>query len=105
MIRRPPRSTLFPYTTLFRSGARRSDIMNLVIRHGLLLTVIGLLIGLGIAFGAARLVSSLLYGVSPTDRATFFGVAAVLCAVTILACYLPARRTMRVDPIVALRYE
>jgi len=86
-------------------GARRSDIMNLVIRHGLLLTVIGLLIGLGIAFGAARLVSSLLYGVSPTDRATFFGVAAVLCAVTILACYLPARRTMRVDPIVALRYE
>src|SRR5207249_8394455 len=67
--------------------------------------VIGLLIGLGIAFGAARLVSSLLYGVSPTDRATFFGVAAVLCAVTILACYLPARRTMRVDPIVALRYE
>ena len=86
-------------------GARRSDIMNLVIRHGLLLTVIGLLIGLGIAFGAARLASSLLYGVSPTDRATFFGVAAVLCAVTILACYLPARRTMRVDPIVALRYE
>jgi putative ABC transport system permease protein len=86
-------------------GARRSDILNLVVRHGLFLTVVGLLVGLGMAFGAAQLVSSLLYGVAPTDPTTFIGVAAVLCAVTVLACYLPARRAMGVDPIVALRYE
>lgn len=86
-------------------GAQRRDILSLIIRHGLVLTVIGLIIGLGIAFGAARLLSSLLYGIAPTDPTTFVGVAVVLGTVTILACYLPARRAMRVDPIVALRYE
>ncbi len=86
-------------------GAQRTDVLNLIIRHGLLLTVIGLVIGLGMAFGAGHLLSSLLYGISPADPATFIGVAIVLCAVTILACYLPARRATRVDPIVALRYE
>src|SRR5215813_6872164 len=84
-------------------GARRSDILNLVVRHGLFLTVVGLVVGLGMAFGAAQLVSSLLYGVAPTDPTTFIAVGTVLCAVTLLACYLPARRAMRVDPMVALR--
>src|SRR5205809_1553896 len=86
-------------------GAQRSDILNLVVRHGLFLTLVGLVIGLGIAFGAVQLLSSLLYGVVPTDPITFIGVTALLCAVTLLACYLPARRAMCVDPIVALRYE
>lgn len=86
-------------------GAQRSDILNLVIRHGLLVTVIGLAIGLAIAFGAVQLLSSLLYGIAPRDPATFIGVALLLCAVTLLACYLPARRAMRVDPVVALRYQ
>ena len=86
-------------------GAQRSDILNLVVRHGLFLTLVGLVIGLGIAFGAVQLLSSLLYGVVPTDPITFIGVAALLCVVTVLACYLPARRAMGVDPMVALRYE
>ncbi|PYU67744.1 MAG: hypothetical protein DMG52_33330 [Acidobacteria bacterium] len=86
-------------------GAQRTDVLNLIIRHGLLLTVIGLVIGLGIAFGAGHLLSFLLYGIAPTDPATFIAVAIVLCAVVLLACYIPARRAMRVDPMVALRYE
>jgi predicted permease len=86
-------------------GAQRSDILNLVVRHGLFLTVIGLVVGLSIAFGTVHLLSSLLYGITPTDPTTFIGVAALLCVLTVLACYLPARRAMRVDPMVALRYE
>ena len=86
-------------------GAQRTDVLNLIIRHGLLLTVIGLVIGLGIAFGAGHLLSSLLYGIAPTDPATFIAVAIVLCAVVFLACYIPARRAISVDPLVALRYE
>jgi putative ABC transport system permease protein len=86
-------------------GAQRSDILNLVVRHGLFLTLVGLVIGLGIAFGAVQLLSSLLYGVVPTDPITFIGVTALLCAVTLLACYLPARRAMRIDPMVAMRHE
>ncbi|HKW55991.1 MAG TPA: ABC transporter permease [Candidatus Acidoferrum sp.] len=86
-------------------GAQRRDILSLVVRHGLVLTVIGLVIGLGIAFAATRFLSSLLYGIAPTDPTTFIGVALLLCLVTALACYLPARRAMRVDPVVALRYE
>jgi putative ABC transport system permease protein len=86
-------------------GAQHGDVLKLVVRHGLSLTVIGLVVGLGIAFGAVHLLSSLLYGIAPTDPTTFMGVAALLCAVTLLACYLPARRATRVDPMVALRYE
>ncbi len=86
-------------------GARNGDVLSLLVRHGLFLTVTGLVIGLGIAFGAARLLSFLLYGIAPTDPTTFIGVALVLCAVAVLACYIPARRAMRVAPIVALRYE
>jgi ABC-type antimicrobial peptide transport system permease subunit len=57
------------------------------------------------AFGAAHLLSSLLYGIAPTDPTTFIGVGLLLSAVVVLACYIPARRAMRVDPMVALRYE
>ena len=86
-------------------GARRIDVLRLIVKHGLLLTGIGLVIGLGMALGAGQLLSSLLYGIGPTDPATFIGVALLLCVVVLLACYLPARRAMRVDPMVALRYE
>jgi predicted permease len=86
-------------------GARPGDVLRLVVRHGLFLTVIGLVVGLSISFGAAQLLSSLLYGIGPTDPTTFIGVALLLCAVAVLACYMPAQRAMRVDPMVALRYE
>jgi predicted permease len=86
-------------------GAQRSDILRLIVRHGVFLTSMGLVIGLGVAFGAAQLLSSLLYGIRPTDPTTFIGVALLLCAVVLLACYIPARRAMRVDPMIALRYE
>jgi predicted permease len=86
-------------------GANHGDVLRLVVRHGLLLTGMGIVIGLGIAFGAGQLLSSLLYGIGPTDSTTFTSVAFLLCAVAFLACYIPARRAMRVDPMVALRYE
>ena len=86
-------------------GAQHGDVLKLVFSQGLFLTVIGLMIGLGLAFGAAQLLSSLLYGIGATDPTTFIGVTLLLCAVTLLACYIPARQAMKVDPMVALRYE
>jgi len=86
-------------------GARPRDVLKLVVRHGLFLTATGLAVGLGVAFGAAHLLLSLLYGISPTDPGTFAGVALLLCTVALLACYVPARRATHVDPTVALRYE
>jgi putative ABC transport system permease protein len=86
-------------------GAPRGDVFRLVVGQGLKLAGIGIAIGIVAAFGLARLMSSLLYGVSTTDFETFVGVAILLVFVALLACYVPARRAMRVDPIVALRYE
>jgi putative ABC transport system permease protein len=86
-------------------GAQRRDVLYLVMKEGMKLSLSGITLGLGGAFAGMRLLSSELYGVSPVDPITFFGAAFVLAVVTLLACYVPTRRAMRVDPIVALRYE
>ena len=86
-------------------GAQRSDVSRLVLGHGLALTLAGIALGLGGAWATTRVLNSVLFGVSSTDPLTFFGVAGILCGAAMLACYIPARRAMRVDPMVALRYE
>jgi putative ABC transport system permease protein len=86
-------------------GAQRGEVLRLVLRHGLLLAGIALAIGLPLSLGLSGLVASLVFGVSTTDPLTFAGVSALLLLVAIAACYFPARRAMRVDPVIALRYE
>jgi predicted lysophospholipase L1 biosynthesis ABC-type transport system permease subunit len=75
------------------------------LRHGAKMALVGIAIGIGAAFGLMQLMTNLLFGVRPNDPTTFAAVAALLILVALLACYLPARRATRVDPIVALRYE
>jgi putative ABC transport system permease protein len=86
-------------------GARSGDTIRLIVGEGLRLTVIGVGVGLVGAFGLTRLLSSLLFGVSPTDPTTFVVIALLLTVVAVLACYVPARRATRVDPMQALRCE
>jgi len=86
-------------------GAESHHVMSLVVRQGMALTVIGVALGLGAAFLSTRLTEGLLYGVSATDGATFAIVALILSAVSLAACWIPARRATRVDPMIALRYE
>ncbi|MGA8145670.1 MAG: ABC transporter permease [Candidatus Acidiferrales bacterium] len=86
-------------------GAQRKDVLALVLGEGVRLAVVGAAIGVAAALGLTRLMASMLYGVSATDPLTFAGVSCVLLSVAMLACYIPARRAMRVDPNTALRYE
>ena len=86
-------------------GAQQRTVFKLIAGQGMTLVLIGIVIGLAAAFALTRLISSLLFGVSPTDAVTFMAVAVVLAAVALFACYVPARRATRVDPLVALRYE
>ena len=86
-------------------GAKRADVLRLVVRQGMIMASIGLAIGLIGAFSLSRVMRSMLHGVSPTDPLTFTGVSIVLLGVALLACLIPARRATRVDPIVALRNE
>ncbi len=83
----------------------KKDVLRLVLWQGTRLALLGVAIGLGVALGLTRLMTRLLYGISATDPATFAGLATVLTAIAIAACWIPARRAMRVDPVVALRYE
>jgi ABC-type antimicrobial peptide transport system permease subunit len=86
-------------------GARREDILRKVLREAFVLVFAGMAIGIPIALGALRLISSMLFGLKPTDPVTLAGATAFMLAVAAFAGYLPARRASRVDPMVALRYE
>src|SRR5882762_8065145 len=86
-------------------GAQRRDILRMVLRQGVVATLAGIAIGIVAALALTRLLSSLLFGVSPGDWVTFLSVAVLLLVVALVACSIPARRATRVDPIVALRYE
>ncbi|MGC2753533.1 MAG: FtsX-like permease family protein, partial [Candidatus Acidiferrum sp.] len=86
-------------------GAQRDDVLRRVIRDGMLMAGTGVAVGTGCALALTRLLRSLLFQITPTDPATYSAVAVILVTVALLACFVPARRAMRVDPVVALRYE
>jgi len=83
-------------------GAQRSDVLGLVVRQGMTLAAIGVVAGLVGAFGLTRVMASLLFNVRPDDPTTYFAVSFLLIAVAFLACYLPARRAAKLDPLIAL---
>jgi ABC-type antimicrobial peptide transport system permease subunit len=86
-------------------GADRSDVLLLILKQGASMALTGVLIGFALALSLTSLVSSQLFGVTPYDPLTFASVGALLVGVALLACYIPAKRAARVDPVVALRYE
>jgi ABC-type antimicrobial peptide transport system permease subunit len=86
-------------------GAQKRDLLHLILRQGMTISFMGVVIGVVVALGVTRFMSNLLYGVKPSDPMTFFAVSLVFTVVALLACYLPARRATKVDPMIALRYE
>jgi putative ABC transport system permease protein len=86
-------------------GARRGDVIRMVLRQGMMLALAGMAIGLVLAAGASRLLGSLLFSIGPTDPIAFGGSAVLFCLIGLIACYVPARRATAVDATEALRYE
>jgi putative ABC transport system permease protein len=86
-------------------GAQPGDVLHLILRQGFIIVIAGVLAGLLLAFGVAHTLGDALVGVSPTDPLTYASVSLLLTCVALLACWIPVRRAMRVDPMVALRYE
>jgi ABC-type antimicrobial peptide transport system permease subunit len=86
-------------------GAARADVLRMVLSRGAKLLLLGIIVGLALSLGAAQVIVSQLWGVSPHDPLTLVSVAGLLFAVGLLACWIPARRAMRTNPVNALRYE
>jgi len=86
-------------------GAQRTEVLRSVLGQGLLLTLAGLAVGIALSLALTRYLKSVLFGVAPNDFGTYAAVTFMLCLVSLIACYIPARRAMKVDPMVALRYE
>jgi ABC-type antimicrobial peptide transport system permease subunit len=86
-------------------GAQAGDVLRNVIGNGIFLAALGAVIGTLASFGVTRYLTALLFGVKPSDPATLVGVVGLLLIVAVVACYIPARRATRVDPLIALRYE
>jgi ABC-type antimicrobial peptide transport system permease subunit len=86
-------------------GAQRLDVIRMVVWQGIVLSVVGIVVGVAAAFGVTRVMNTMLYHVKAMDPMTLAGVSVLLLLVSLLACFLPARRATRVDPLIALRYE